>query len=100
MKNKDVMLGSLRLNLTATRAGVAISYYDQDYTNHGGLMKVRIGYLTADELRAGEADVEIDITPILPVAAEMFTPPAAISTKTPPERGLRVRGTKNPYGWP
>jgi len=48
-------------------------YYDQDYTNHGGLMKVRIGYLTADELRAGEADVEIDITPILPVAAEMFT---------------------------
>ena len=73
MKSKDVMLGSLRLNLNATRAGVAVSYYDQDYTNHGGLMKVRIGYLTADELRSGEADTEIDITAILPVAAEMFT---------------------------
>ena len=73
MKSKDVMLGSLRLNLNATRAGVAVSYYDQDYTNHGGLMRVRIGYLTADELRSGEADVAIDVTPILPVAAEMFT---------------------------
>jgi hypothetical protein len=72
MKSKDVMLGSLRLNLNATRAGVAVSYYDQDYTNHGGLMKIRIGYLTAGELRSGEADVAIDITPILPVAAEMF----------------------------
>ena len=73
MKSKDAMLGSLRLNLNATRAGVAVSYYDQDYTNHGGLMKVRIDYLTADELRSGAADVAIDITPILPVAAEMFT---------------------------
>jgi len=72
MKSKDVMLGSLRLNLNATRAGVAISYYDQDYTNHGGLMKIRIGYLTPEELRSGEVDTEIDISPILPVATEMF----------------------------
>ena len=73
MKNKDVMLGSLRLNLNATRAGVSISYYDQDFRHHQGMMKVKIGYLTPDELRSGEIDTGIDITPILPVAAELFT---------------------------
>lgn len=70
--NRDVMLGSLKLHLSATRAGVAVSYYDQDYQHHGGLQKIRIGFLTPDELRSGAADAVIDITPILPIAAEMF----------------------------
>ncbi len=73
MKNRDVMLGSLKLNLAATKAGVSVSYYDQDYQRHGGLMKVRIGYLTPDELRNGTADAVIDISPILPIAAELFS---------------------------
>jgi hypothetical protein len=72
MKNRDVMLGSLKLNLSATRNGVAVSYYDQDYAHNGGMTRVRIGYLSPEELRAGAADAVIDITPILPIAAELF----------------------------
>jgi hypothetical protein len=71
--NRDVMLGSLKLNLSASRAGVAVSYYDQDYQHHGGLQKIRIGFLTPDELRSGAADAVIDISPILPIATQMFS---------------------------
>ena len=71
--NRDVMLGSLKLNLSASRAGVAVSYYDQDYQHHGGLQKIRIGFLTPDELRTGAADAVIDISPILPIATKLFT---------------------------
>ena len=73
MKNRDVMLGSLKLNLSASRAGVAVSYYDQDYQRQGGMMKIRIGFLSPEELRSGAADAVIDITPILPIAAELFS---------------------------
>jgi hypothetical protein len=69
---KDVMLGTLRLNLTATRNGVTISYYDQDRRHHRGLQKVKIGFLTPDEIRSGSAETAIDITPILPIAGEMM----------------------------
>ena len=73
MRNRDVMMGALRLNLCATRAGVAVSYYDQDYQRQGGLTRVRIGFLTPDELRSGAADAVIDITPILSIAAELWS---------------------------
>ena len=66
----DAWITGLRRDQWASRANIRKVEIDHD---HGGLMKVRIGYLTADELRSGEADVAIDITPILPVAAEMFT---------------------------
>ncbi len=69
---RDVMLGTLRINLTATRSGVTVSYYDQDRQNHSGLRKVRIGFLTPDEVRSGAADAVIDITPLLPIAGEMM----------------------------
>ena len=71
--NRDVMLGSLKLNLNASRAGVAVSYYDQDYQNHGGMHKIRIGFLTPDDLGSGAADAVIDISPILPIATELFS---------------------------
>ena len=69
---RDVMLGSLRLNLTATRSGVTVSYYDQDRQTHSGLQRVRIGFLTPDEIRTGAVDAVIDITPLLPIAGEMM----------------------------
>lgn len=69
---RDVMLGTLRINLTATRNGVTVSYYDQDRQHHRGLQKIRIGFLTPDEIRSGAADAVIDITPLLPVAGEMM----------------------------
>ena len=72
MKNRDVMLGSLKLHLSATRAGVTVSYYDQDFTHAGGMTRVRIGFLSPEELCAGAADAVIDITPILPIAADLF----------------------------
>ena len=70
--NRDVMLGTLNLHLSATRTGVTVSYYDQDYTHHTGLKRIRIGYLTPDDLRNGGADAVVDITPILPIAVELF----------------------------
>ena len=70
--NRDVMLGTLRLNLTATRNGVTISYYDQDRRHHRGLQKVKIGFLTPEEIRSGATDTEIDVSPILPIAGEML----------------------------
>ena len=69
---RDVMLGTLRLNLTATRNGVTVSYYDQDRRHHRGMQKVRIGFLTPDEIRSGSAGAAIDISPILPIAGEMM----------------------------
>jgi hypothetical protein len=73
MKSRDVMLGSLKLNLSASRNGVTISYYDQDYQNHGGLTKIRIGFLGPDDLRSGAVDTAIDISPILPIATDLFS---------------------------
>jgi hypothetical protein len=37
------------------------------------LQKIRIGFLTPDELRSGAADAVIDISPILPIATQMFS---------------------------
>ena len=73
MKDRDVMLGTVKLHLKATRAGVTVSYYDQDYQHHGGLKRIRIGHLTPDDLRNGGADAMIDITAILPAAIDLFT---------------------------
>jgi|tagenome__1003787_1003787.scaffolds.fasta_scaffold20896211_2 hypothetical protein len=69
---RDVMLGSLKLNLFATRRGVTVSYYDQDIRHHSGLRKVRIGTLRAEELQSGNGNVSLDITPLLPIARELF----------------------------
>jgi hypothetical protein len=69
---RDVMLGSLKLNLVATRKGITINYYAQDYQRQSGLAKVRLGSLSAEELRTGGTEGTLDITPILPIARELF----------------------------
>jgi hypothetical protein len=69
---RDISFGALRLNLSANRRGVTVSYYAQDVQHQSGLAKIRLATLTADELNADGLDAAIDITPLLPIARELF----------------------------
>ena len=69
---RDISFGALRLNLSATRRGVTVSYYAQDHKQQTGLAKIRLATLTADDLSADGLDAAIDITPLLPIARELF----------------------------